>query len=114
MSAEQDAPMILRLEIHADEPGAAILAELMADLETREMFVERLEEHMAAAVADAVFDMRRTEVGEYEVVIEGDTVPGLLIALQGALLAVEQGQGKEVAHLLRAAIARVGGDELIS
>ena len=56
--------MILHLEIHADEPGAAVFAELMADLETREMFVECLEEHTAAAVADAVFDIRRTQAGQ--------------------------------------------------
>jgi len=102
--------MILRLSLTANETGERALAELVDDLETKEMFVERLEEHMSAAVSDAVFDMlgRRLGIdsGEYAVTIDGDTVPGLVLALQGALRAVEQGRGNEIAHLLRAAIAR--------
>ena len=98
--------MILRIRVDANDEGQRILQELTASLEMKEMFVERLEHHIGAAVSDAVFDILGKEPCDYDVTIDGDTVPGLVLAMQAALHTVEQGKGNELKHLLTAAIAR--------
>ena len=99
---------ILRLVIDGDDAARALLAEVTADPELREMFVGRLELHMAAAVNDAVFDLlpRREgiDLAEYDVTVEGDVVPGLVLAVQAALHMLES--GGDVRPLLTAALAR--------
>jgi hypothetical protein len=86
----QKHTMHLHLHIDANDAGEAILRSLLATAEMRERLAERLQEHMAAALGDAVFD----------------TLPALLLACQAALYEVEQGRGNTIGPLLTAAIAR--------
>lgn len=101
-------PLILRLIIDGNAPALALLAEIAASQELREMFVERLEEHAAGAISDAVFDLlaRRegVDLAEYEVTVESDVLPALVLAVQAALHTLET--GGDVRPLLIAALAR--------
>ncbi len=105
-----DKPMHLSLHIDPNQPGTAILAELLASVESKEMLVEQLEDHFSAALRDAVFDLLPYREGiddcQFEVTVDSDTVSALLLACQAALHAVEHGQGNEIGPLLVAAIAR--------
>lgn len=77
--------MILRVSVEANDQEDRTLDELTSTFETKEMFVERLEHHIGAAVSDAVFDMLGKDPCDYDVIIDGDTVPALVLALQAAL-----------------------------
>jgi hypothetical protein len=100
----------LHLHITPNTPGQAILDGLLAAVELRETLAERLEAHMAAALRDAVYDLLPHRAGidncEYEVSVDSDTLPALLLACQAALYEVEQGRGNTIGPLLTTAMAR--------
>lgn len=102
--------MQIHIHIDANETGETVLQSLWASAEMREMLAERLEEHMAAALRDAVFDLLPGRTGiddcEFEVSVDNDTLPVLLLACQAALYEVEQGRGNTIGPMLTAAIAR--------
>ena len=102
--------MHIHLHITPNAPGQAILDELLASVELRETLAERLEEHMAAAVRDAVFDLLPYRAGiddcAFDVTVDNDTLPVLLLACQAALESVKAGKGNEIGPLLTAAMAR--------
>jgi hypothetical protein len=80
--------MHIHLHITPNAPGQAILDELLASVELRETLAERLEEHMAAALRDAVYNMLPYRAGidncEFDVTVDNDTLPALLLACQAA------------------------------
>jgi hypothetical protein len=47
----------LHLHIQPNEPSAALLGELLAEAESREMLAERLEEQFSGALRNAVYDL---------------------------------------------------------
>jgi hypothetical protein len=100
----------LHLHIQPNETGAALLGELLAEPETREMLAERLEEHFSGALRDAVYDLLPYRTGvddcQFEVSVDNDTLAGLVLAVQAALHAVQQGKGDALEPLLTAALAR--------
>jgi hypothetical protein len=102
--------MHLHLHITPNTPGQAILDELLASVELRETLAERLEEHMTAALRDAVYDMLPYRAGiddcEFDVTVDNDTLPVLLLACQAALYEVEQGRGNTIGPPLTTAMAR--------
>ena len=98
--------MILPFNVEAADQTDHTLEELTATFEIKEMFVERLEHHIGVAASKAVFDILGNEPRDYGVTIDGNTMPGLVQAMQAAPHAVEQGKGNELKHLLTAAIAR--------